>query len=337
MTNHDKQKTQLCALSLYCATTVYVYLAKDDPVAGVTPIDVSNLEIIINAMEAIGRVHMVTTAFLQQACLDIERNGLTSSLKLPSLSKYRDLFGGPASSIPLLARSSISKHTEMSPPLPGRLPLGMPKGNRRPAGLKMNKPLSSLTGIQPEMRHTTDCFNAILGAVTRNVTPKQPAPVSNKRRRVAVSPGPESVMTGNSKESGTSAASNFRYNMSGGRADTLWHQGEMELNIQGVVDPIFALPDRTTSSGSSPAQRGTEPFSGSSNTSPGLGLGNTPEENRIDLRQFQGRIATPIWQSTEEGLFNHITETIAQFSGDGDDPWAILNGENSWNGGTSTL
>lgn len=333
---------------MYCATTVYVYLAKDDPVAGVTPIDVSNLEIIINAMEAIGRVHMVTTAFLQQACLDIERNGLTSSLKLPSLSKYRNLFGGPASSIPLLARSSVSKHTEMSPPLPGRLPLGMPKGYRRPTGMRMSKPLGSLTGVQPETRHTTDCFNAILGAVTRNVAPKQPAPVvNNKRRRVAESPVPEPAMTANSKASGTSAASNFRYNISGGCVETsanqacgnLWPQGEIDLNIQGVIEPIFALPDRTTSSESSPAQRGagTEPFSGSSHTSPGLGLGNTPEENRIDLRQFQGRIATPIWQNTEEGLFNHITETIAQFSGDGDDPWAILNGDNSWDGGTTTL
>ncbi|UKZ95512.1 uncharacterized protein TrAFT101_010348 [Trichoderma asperellum] len=339
MTSHHTSffKTQLCALSLYCATTVYVYLAKDDPVGGVTPIDVSNLEIIINAMEAIGRVHMVTTAFLQQACLDIERNGLTSSLKLPSLAKYRDLFGGPASSIPLLARSSISKHTEMSPPLPGRLPLGMPKGNRRPTNLRMSKPLGSLTGVIPDVHHTTDCFNAILGAVTRNVAPKQPAPVSNKRRRVAVSPVPEPVMTANSKASGTSAAGYFRYNISDQACGTLWSQGEMDMNIQ-VVDPIFTLPDRTTSSESSPAQRGagTEPFSGSSHTSPGLGLGNTPEENRIDLRQFQGRIATPIWQSTEEGLFNHITETIAQFSGDGDDPWAILNGENNWNGGTTT-
>lgn len=304
---------------------------------GVTPIDVSNLEIIINAMEAIGRIHMVTTAFLQQACLDIERNGLTSSLKLPSLAKYRDLFGGPASSIPLLARSSISKHTEMSPPLPGRLPLGMPKGNRRPTNLRMSKPLGSLTGVIPEVHHTTDCFNAILGAVTRNVAPKPSAPVSNKRRRVAVSPVPEPVMTANSKASGTLGANHFRYNISDQACGTLWSQGEMDMNVQ-VVDPIFTLPDRTTSSESSPAQRGagTEPFSGSSHTSPGLGLGNTPEENRIDLRQFQGRISTPIWQSTEEGLFNHITETIAQFSGDGDDPWAILNGENNWNGGTTT-
>ncbi|UKZ81244.1 hypothetical protein TrVFT333_009016 [Trichoderma virens FT-333] len=169
MTSHQASifKTQLCALSLYCATTVYVYLAKDDPVSGVTPIDVSNLEIIINAMEAIGRLHQVTTAFLQQACLDIERNGLTSCLRLPSLSKYRDLFGGPASNIPRLARSSVSQHTEMSSPLPGRLPLGQPKGHRRPSGLRMN------------------CFNAILGAVTRNVAPKTFDPVNNKRKRVA--------------------------------------------------------------------------------------------------------------------------------------------------------
>ncbi|KAM0252586.1 hypothetical protein ACHAQJ_007623 [Trichoderma viride] len=343
LTSHHTSmfKTQLCALSLYCATTVYVYLAKDDPVAGVTPIDISNLETIINAMEAIGRIHVVTTAFLQQACLDIERNGLTSSLRLPSLSKYRDLFGGPSSNIPRLVRSSVSKHTEMSPPLPGRLPLGTPKGFRRPSGLRMNKPLASLTGVQPELRHTTDCFSAVLGAVTRNVAPKSSDPVSHKRKRVAVSPAPEPAMTANPKTPGA-AASNFRFGISEGCVDTsanracgnLWPQGEIDMNPQGA-DPIFVLPDRTSSSASSPIHRGagTEPFSGSSHTSPSLGLGNTPEENRIDLRQFQGRIATPIWHSTEEGLFNHITETIAQLSGDGDDPWALLNGDNNWNGG----
>ncbi|RFU78140.1 binuclear zinc transcription factor [Trichoderma arundinaceum] len=346
MTSHHAAvfKTQLCALSLYCATTVYVYLAKDDPIAGVTPIDVSNLEVIINAMEAIGRVHQVTTAFLQQACLDIERNGLTSSLRLPSLSKYRDLFGGPASNIPRLARSSVSKHTEMSSPLPGRLPLGTPKGVRRPAGLRMSKPLASLTGVQPELHHTTDCFNAVLGAVTRNVAPKPHDSVGHKRKRVAVSPGPESGMMAKPGTSGTSA-SDFRFNISEGCANTpanqacgnLWPPGGVDMNPQ-AVDPIFVLPDRSNSSVSSPIQRGTgtEPFSGSSHTSPSLGLGNTPEENRIDLRQFRGRIATPIWQSTEEGLFNHITETIAQLSGDGNDPWALLNGEHNWNGGATT-
>ncbi|KAL7934443.1 hypothetical protein V8C35DRAFT_28119 [Trichoderma chlorosporum] len=346
MTSHQASifKTQLCALSLYCATTVYVYLAKDDPISGVTPIDVSNLEVIINAMEAVGRTHQVTTAFLQQACLDIERNGLTSCLRLPSLSKYRDLFGGPSSNIPRLARTSVSQHTEMSPPLPGRLPLGAPKGHRRPAGLRMNKPLASLTGIQPPLTHTTDCFNAILGAVTRNVAPKDFDPVSHKRKRVAASPGPEAGMAVNPKMPGM-AAKEFRFSLSKGAMDTPANhpcgnlfpgEVDMSMNTQ-AVDPIFVLPDRTNSSASSPIQRGTitEPFSASSHTSPSLGLGNTPEENRIDLRQFQGRISTPLWQSTEEGLFNHITETIAQYSGDGNDPWALLNGEqNNWNGAT---
>ncbi|EGR46633.1 uncharacterized protein TRIREDRAFT_66047, partial [Trichoderma reesei QM6a] len=336
LTSHHTSffKTQLCALSLYSATTVYVYLAKDDPVAGVTPIDISNLEIIINAMEAIGRVHQVTTAFLQQACLDIERNGLTSCLRLPSLSKYRDLFGGPASNIPRFARTSVSQHTEMSSPLPGRLPLGGPKGVRRPSGLRMSKPLASMTGVQPEMTHTADCFNAVLGAVTRNVTPRSYDAANNKRKRVAVSPGPDAGMatTGNSGTSGT-AARDFRFSISKGCVDTpanhacgnLWSHGDVNMNPQAAVDPIFVLPDRTSSSASSPAPRGpcTEPFSASSHTSPSLGLGNTPEENRIDLRQFQGRITTPLWQSTEEGIFNHITETIAQYSGDGNDPWAL--------------
>ncbi|EHK17060.1 uncharacterized protein TRIVIDRAFT_112751, partial [Trichoderma virens Gv29-8] len=317
MTSHQASifKTQLCALSLYCATTVYVYLAKDDPVSGVTPIDVSNLEIIINAMEAIGRLHQVTTAFLQQACLDIERNGLTSCLRLPSLSKYRDLFGGPASNIPRLARSSVSQHTEMSSP--------------------MSKPLASLTGIQPELNHTTDCFNAILGAVTRNVAPKTFDPVNNKRKRVAVSPGPDAGITTIPRTSGI-AEGEFRFSISKGALDTPANRacgnlfpGEVDMNTNTqAVDPIFVLPDRTNSSASSPIQRGagTEPFSASSHTSPSLGLGNTPEENRIDLRQFQGRISTPLWHSTEEGLFNHITETIAQYSGDGNDPWAVAKG-----------
>ncbi|KAK1237063.1 hypothetical protein MKX07_000485 [Trichoderma sp. CBMAI-0711] len=87
----------LCAFSLYCATTVYVYLAKQDPSSGINSKDMSNLELIINVMEAISRIHLITSAFLQQACLDIDKNGLSSIIKLPNLYQYRDLFGGPAS------------------------------------------------------------------------------------------------------------------------------------------------------------------------------------------------------------------------------------------------
>ncbi|KAH0533383.1 hypothetical protein TsFJ059_001963 [Trichoderma semiorbis] len=51
----------LCAFSLYCATTVYVYLAKQDPLSEINPADLSSLELIINAMEAMGRIHMITS------------------------------------------------------------------------------------------------------------------------------------------------------------------------------------------------------------------------------------------------------------------------------------
>ncbi|PKK49291.1 hypothetical protein CI102_5732, partial [Trichoderma harzianum] len=116
MTSHRSSlfSNPLCAFSLYCATTVYVYLAKQDPSSEINPADMSSLELIINAMEAMGRIHMITCAFLQQACLDIDNNGLSGSIKLPILYQYRNLFGGPASNIPLLARSPISRHTQMS-------------------------------------------------------------------------------------------------------------------------------------------------------------------------------------------------------------------------------
>ena len=63
-------------------------------------------------------------------------------------------------------------------------------------------------------------------------------------------------------------------------------------------------------------------MSGSSHTSPDIGLGNSAEENRIDLRAFQDRISTPIWQSTEETLFAQMA-TNSLGSG-GTDPWGIL-------------
>jgi hypothetical protein len=91
----------------------------------------------------------------------------------------------------------------------------------------------------------------------------------------------------------------------------------------------ISLPDRTNSStASSPVNQVsnsgsyTKTASGSSHTSPDIGLGNSAEENRIDLRAFQDRISTPIWQSTEETLFAQMaTNTLGN---DGDDTWGIL-------------
>lgn len=116
------------ALSLFSAASVYIYSAKSDPKNGLSTADLQNLKFLIQAMEGIGRKHLITQAFLQQVFMDVHRNGLSSVIDLPNLDHYKSTFGWTYSNIPLLARSSVSKHTEIQPPLPGRLPLGNPKG-----------------------------------------------------------------------------------------------------------------------------------------------------------------------------------------------------------------
>jgi len=105
---------------------------------------------------------------------------------------------------------------------------------------------------------------------------------------------------------------------------------------------FFVLPDRTSSSASSPANRehGTDGVSGSSHTSPGTGgLGNTPEENRFDLRPFQDRISTPLWQTTEEAFFaTQIPESLLNLApGDDDGAWALLNETMKWQNTTTGM
>ncbi len=73
-------------------------------------------------MLAIGREHLITRAHLQQALLDIERHGMTHRLSRQWHTPAPDGLCGH--NIPLLARSSVSKHTKLQTPLPGLLPLG---------------------------------------------------------------------------------------------------------------------------------------------------------------------------------------------------------------------
>lgn len=350
-------KSPLCALSLYCATTVYVYLAKQDPTSGLSTIDLSNLELIVRAMEAISRFHEITRAFLQQACLDIERNGLANSIQMPMLRKYREMWNSTDSSIPLIARSSISKHSEVMPVLPGRLPLNNPKGRLRPSTLRMDKPsrVQLDSKVDKIMRGlmNRDCFQAVLGAVTRNVAvPDEPQlDLSNhKRKRASPSPAPDMMNPFGLANPSSSNTSNFKKPSEMpnpiGRAVSSDHAapkttGEAypweSLGVLAQGQISLALPDRTaSSSASSPANQGfgtgTDTMSGSSHTSPGIGLGKTLEENRIDLRAFQNRIATPLWPTTEQGFFAQMTETIMSNSlvGEVNDPWGILDAEIDW-------
>lgn len=334
------QKSPLCALSLYSATTVFVYVAKTNPTAGLNSFDRHNLELILKLMEAISHIHEITKAFLLQAWLDIERNGLTVSIRMPNLiksGKRSNLSDFPMT--PIVTRTSVAEHSEINPILPGRLPLG----NAQPARTNLaNQDLSSISrkdatsGRLETMANLLDseCFAAVLGAVTRNVGPQQ-APVAavpemnrNKRKRSSASPGPETV-------SGTTGKARPGQNVMGQTQSALCGGS---LGRQGYE--IHVLPDRTGSSASSsPAYRGTgteTQVSGSTHTSPSvIGLGNTLEENRVDLRHLQGRVATPIWDGNEQFFMGEVTdEMITQALQSGCEPWGMLATDLQWTGGT---
>lgn len=342
-------------MSLYCAVTVFIFLAKENPNSGLTTIETANLEIIIQSMEGIGRVHQVTKAFLQQACLDIERNGLSRVIRLPGLSKYRDIFGGLSSNIPLLARSPIGRHTKISPVLPGRLPLDRPEGRIMPTHLRLPRSHPAYGGTDSLPVSKANCFSAVLGAVTRNIAPDNVGfPInpagsniyednqSHKRKRMATTPdldsGANAGMAGMSSPDITGVGADFLSRTSGdGTYTSGTNIGQYNPMQQRVVDMV--LPDRTNPSGSSsPLHRDSgvaETLSGSSGTSPGVfGLGNTLEENRFDFRSFQHRITTPLWP-TEQELFGQVTESMANntLAAHGNDPWGILNGEINYSGG----
>ncbi|PTB58309.1 hypothetical protein M431DRAFT_110641 [Trichoderma harzianum CBS 226.95] len=323
MTSHRSSlfSNPLCAFSLYCATTVYVYLAKQDPSSEINPADMSSLELIINAMEAMGRIHMITCAFLQQACLDIDNNGLSGSIKLPILYQYRNLFGGPASNIPLLARSPISRHTQMSSPLPGRLPLDKPLGQRRPMHLRMTKSVPLLTGVTASMSRMgiTDSFRPALGAISRNLAP-QSNDNAHKRKRQYSNSQPSSSRVGGSigpsaanrrTEDGDSAASNAMY-------PSIATMGQQQETIVGPQNPMidgdFMVPGQTDSpsfSYISLGQRvGSLLDSGDSHAFPGAEQSTFSDHNEADFQQYQNDTPLRSWQPMDNEALT-FSETMS--------------------------
>ncbi|KJZ76098.1 hypothetical protein HIM_04554 [Hirsutella minnesotensis 3608] len=325
-------KSPLCALALYCASTVYVYTAKSNPKTGLTSLESSNLEFLIHAMEVTGRHHEMTYAFLQQAYLDIERNGLDSSIRVPGLSKYRVMCSGAKSSIPLLARNSISKHTARSPVLPGRLPLDNPQGLIPPGQQKMAQAPSRPGHNIVRDLVKGDCFQPVLGAVTRNVAPKPSDRTPHKRRRVSASPGPES---GSNVPGFDSVMGEIPWQQpSGTGMSEPIHGAGVRIPagrgfaVRTGLSPVV-LPDRTSSSASSPQVRdvGKDAQSSNSSASPFGGLGNTPEENRIDLRSLQERAG--LRRPAEQGLFaSSMMEALAPSEEEG--AWALLADMMGW-------
>ena len=122
-------------MSLYCAASVYIYLSKENQARS----HITNLEFITSAMEAIGRNHVITRAFLRQVLLDMEHNDVRYAEGIPRLDRLAEELGAQMSNnIPLLARSRVSRHTGVQPPLPGRLPLGKPVGKIIGTGERQN-------------------------------------------------------------------------------------------------------------------------------------------------------------------------------------------------------
>lgn len=85
-------------------------------------------------MEAMGKQHMITMAFLRQAIHNIHSAGFAGIVRIPKLQAPTDISEngttpapcGP--NVPLLARSRVTRNTDILPPLPGRLPLNKPIG-----------------------------------------------------------------------------------------------------------------------------------------------------------------------------------------------------------------
>ncbi|KAK3954153.1 hypothetical protein QBC32DRAFT_97490 [Pseudoneurospora amorphoporcata] len=119
-------KTPLVALSLYCASTVYIDLAKEafsspSPVS-LPPWVTSELEFLSECMESIGRQHIVTRAYLNQLLLDIEQSDVGAYFNLPNIKRYGCCNHG----IPVLVRTAVSRHTKNGgrPVVPRMMPMG---------------------------------------------------------------------------------------------------------------------------------------------------------------------------------------------------------------------
>lgn len=106
-----RYKTPLVALSLYTAASVFLSQAKEEPEKA----DVDSLSFLVSCMDAIGRQHVITRAYLNHLMLDIRYNGIDTGTTLLSKMEIHSACGY---NIPLLARSSASFNTQVQPPLP---------------------------------------------------------------------------------------------------------------------------------------------------------------------------------------------------------------------------
>ena len=301
-------------MALYCAATVYIYFARTSEEPSLSAADKANFEIIVHGMEAISQTNELTKGFLQHVCMDLERNNLESIIRMPRLYKFRSSFKHVARKIPLFARSSVYSHKESSQFVPGLQPSETFVDSRQGGEkVKLGK------GLIPDLEFSFDDelpaavranpYQPMLASASHNLhsETRDTQRAGNKRRRTSPSRGP--------------GLQDFSMGADVGTLNPFAQQleetsGDLLRAFHGI--PTM-LPDRTSPSSaesSLPHDMNAETQPGSDYTSPSviLGLGNTAEENRIDLRHFQGRIGSPLWPSmpTEEPIFGQVSESLIE-------------------------
>ncbi|KAK8049982.1 hypothetical protein PG994_011712 [Apiospora phragmitis] len=166
-------KTPLAALSLYSAASVYIYHCKETGASGT----IDNLDYIVSTMSELSQDHFITRAFLKQVIADIEYNDLKSHVNMPKVDYLPSHFANGNCNIPLLVRSSISRHHE-TPPVPGQLPPRKPS-----AEMNGNAGLAGDCGVA--------CLSGGVRDTVRETVRSSPGDhASNKRKRQAVDRSP---------------------------------------------------------------------------------------------------------------------------------------------------
>lgn len=321
----------MVALALYCATSVYISQAKkclDDTI-------IDNLEFIIRGMDAIGKEHIITRSFLRQAVLDIQRNNIITDVEIPWFDKYAQEPTPCGHNIPLLARSSVSRHSRVQPPLPGRLPL--------------NNPAPTAYG-----RHTDGTGESDNPPPGANIPLAGNAlePAGNKRRRMK-SPGvstatwPPGMVEIGSWDHGSGGHAGF-----GKMSDKSAHVLTSPINdatpayISAMAQ--VKLPHRMGSAATSPsATQNTPSTSTQTRTSSDTPAGPSDEAidhspQVVDIPQITMDMFSGLdnWDLTDAQLIEAVrngsfgASTGATGGAEGGDPWAsLVDGNGSWDTG----
>lgn len=331
------------ALALYVASSVYISQAQEE---GLTPTYIANIEFLFTAMEAVGRLHKITSNLLHQAIFDLRQTGLDYAIRLPKLDTYPDLQvtangeSGACCQVPLFARSRISKRTAgILPPLPGRLPLKKPIGRRLPA-----RP-------QPvEMPNADSIWNAGPVPPAGTSTKEQEAMNANKRRRVDLSPDPSSVRSGtdtypwsrqfapaeevpSSSSSETMPAGSSLSSATQKNADifasvNLPHRGGSSTSASSPAAAAHSSVTPSSSSGTSPGQQVTLDQMGSATMFDGATVDAAAAANQasgvvLDMDMFQG---LNDWNMAQDGAQDSsaaFAEVAAAMLNDGS--WMLMN------------